>query len=727
MDPAVSRVAPLDRLAYRRAEMTSDLTSALSSLRTHDGSAAALAQFANRERQTRNAILIPKPSLGLALAMLTAAFAIACGGDGLQSVNPPTVGAIAIQGAVSPLERGSRVKLTAAVTDPRGRAIDVPVVWQSSRPAVASFDAQGNLTANDTGGTTIQASSLGVNSPSLQINVSWNGAAAIASAAWTQPNAATPGAVVYDSVRFVITNIQHQVVPGARVAFAVTGGGSVSPSVAVSSANGIAATQWTLGPSNGVNSITATVVDSSGKAVDWVQPQGVKLRVTSYTAMSAVDGNGQTAQILSDLPIAPSVKLVDSLGKPRAGVPITFSATGGGRVAVPTVSTGADGVASPGTWTLGDIPGTQNLVARVESGTFKLNATGTGTPIRYTPAFVALGGFSTCGLDANGVASCMGQEPQIGGGDTASKSVPTPTGTSVTLQTLAGSSTHFCGVSTDKSIFCWGVNALVDTTGKSAGLEVAPTRLPSSLVWSQVSPGASHTCGLTADQDAYCWGANVSGQLGTRGDTSPVFTPQIVYGGFKFSSIAAGANHACALTPSHDALCWGNNQFGQLGDGTGTNRVAPTLVTGAVSFQAIAGGDPWTCGISTAGKAYCWGAVEGVGTVSSPHGYDNTPVFVSLAVGSFHACALTAAGDAYCWGNNQFGQIGDSTTVSRANPTLVSGGLKFKKIAAGVAHSCGITTDGSLACWGLNLAGELGDKSTVMRLIPRFVVLGVNP
>jgi alpha-tubulin suppressor-like RCC1 family protein len=681
--------------------------------------------FASRFRLAR----LHRRWVGSAVALSTAFSVLSCGSDGLGTVTTQTVGAIAIKGAISPMERGTRLKLTAEVTDPHGRPLDVPVVWSSSNTRVASFDPQGNLTANDSGGTAISASSLGVVSPTFQINVSWDGAATIASAGWTQPNAATPGAVVYDSVHFLVMNIHNQPVGNARVAFTVTGGaGTASPAVGVTSANGLVATQWTLGSKAGLNSVSATVVDSAGQQVPWVQPfVGVKLTVTSYAAMSAVAGDQQTAQILSDLPVAPSVKLVDSLGKPRAGVPITFTATSGGRVAVPTVSTGADGVASPGTWTLGDVPGPQNLVARVESGTFKLQATGTGTPIYYDPVKIALGGFATCGLDSGGATSCMGQEPQRGGGDTVSKSVPTPTGTSVSLQTLAGSLTHFCGVATDTSIYCWGINALVDTTGHSAVLATVPTRLPSGFSWAQASPGASHTCALTIDQDAYCWGANAFGQLGTRGDTAEVFVPTIVYGGFKFATISSGANHACALTPSHDALCWGSNQVGQLGDGTLTNRVAPTLVGGGISFQAIGGGDPWTCGLSTAGKAYCWGAVQNVGTVVTPHAYDGAPVFVSLAVGGFHACALTGSGDAYCWGDNEFGQLGDSTTVNRTNPTPVAGGMKFKTISAGAAHTCGITTQGGLACWGTNVFGEIGDKTTVVRTIPRFIVLGVAP
>ena len=652
---------------------------------------------------------------------------LSCSSDG--TLTPvQKVGSITIDPPSATLERGTRQQFSAVVNDQLDRPINVPVVWQSSNENAATFDSKGVLTAVDTGATVVTASTLGFASKPVTVVVVWNGAAHIAQFGWTPPNAATPGAIVSDSIRVFVTNKSGAPVGGARVLFAVTGGGgSVSQIVTTTSSNGSAATQWTLGANPNFNSITAAVVDTTNQPLAFVGGNPVSFGVTSYAALSAVAGDHQTGQILSDLPIAPSVKLVDSLGKPRAGVPITFSATNGGRVPFPTVSTGADGVASPGTWTLGDVPGVQNLIARVESGTIRLQATSTGTPIHYTPLHVALGGFATCGLDAGGMPSCMGQEPQIGGGDAINKSTPTQVGAAVSLQSIAGSSTHFCGIATGDAISCWGINALVDTTGKNAGLATVPTQLPSALAWAQVAPGASHTCAITTSQDAYCWGSNQLGQLGTRGDTTSRFAPTAVFGGFKFSAIAAGLNHACALTVSHDALCWGSNQFGQLGDGTGIDRVAPTLVAGGLSFQAIGGGDPWTCGLTTSGQAYCWGAVQGIGAVAIPHQYVGAPVFVSLAVGSGHACALTGDGSAYCWGNNQFGQLGDSTNVSRTDPTPVAGGLKFKSIFAGVAHTCGLSTDGSLACWGDNLAGELGEKTVATQSVPRFVILGITP
>ena len=677
-----------------------------------------------------------KRSLAIAGALFCAVSWMAgCGGSGEGSIIPPQeVGVILINNGPSlALERGSSIVLKATVYDIHGQILNVPVAWSSSDERAAHFEAGGKLVAGDSGSAQITASSLGKQSQAMGVQVVWNGPAKLDRFQWTAPNAATPTGVVGDSVRVRVTNPKGFNVGNAKVAFAVTaGGGSVSPAKATTDANGLAAARWTLGPQKGLNSITVTVLDQDEKPVTWVDSSPMKFSVTSYDALTAVDGDGQTAQILSALPVIPSVRLVDSLGKPRVGIPLTFTATLGGRVSLTVVSTGSNGVASPGTWTLGDIPGQQKLVVTVESARLELKASATGTPIHYKPASSLIAsGFVTCALDADGLASCMGQEPQVGDGDTLSKFTPTKTAGSIHFKSLAPGHvtsipTHNCGISSDNAIYCWGANALVDTSGKTNSSTI-PARLGSDFVWAQVSPGGAHNCAVTQDGIAYCWGVNSIGQLGIRSDTAVIFKPAPVYGDFRFLSVASGASHTCGLTLDRTALCWGNNSFGQLGDGGTTARLAPTLVGGGITFQSIAVGDPWSCGLSTSGKAYCWGGVEGFGITTSPHLYADAPTFTSMTVGSLHACALSGDGQAFCWGNNQFGQLGDSSVVSRANPTAVAGGLRFTSLAAGVAHTCGITTDGSVACWGSNLAGELGDKNAAIRITPRYVVLGVTP
>lgn len=666
-----------------------------------------------------------------------------CGGDSGFPGEPSDstkVNSISINGGSFELEVGTRKSMSATVKDNHGDTLTVPLVWRSSVESVATFDANGRLTAVDTGVTTVTATSLGITSAPIAVHVIWLGAANIATFQWTPPASATPSALVYDSVRVRVTNRFGAPVPGAQVKFTVTaGGGVVSVTKTTTGPTGVAATRWTLGSALGVNTLTATVVNDDDQLVARVVDNPIKFSITSYKALSVVDGNAQTAQLLEPLPVAPSILLVDSAGKPRVGIPVTFVATSGGSVASPTVSTGANGVASPGIWTLGDIPGDQMLIARVEAAEIRLHATGTGTPIHYTPASVVAGGFSSCGIETDQLVSCWGQQPSVGNGGSTPVSVPTPTSGALHFKWLAGGITvisqnvfsgHFCGVTVESSVYCWGVNPIVNGSGTLSSLD-KPTRLASQLSWSQISPGSKHACGLTSEQTAYCFGSNLNGQLGNRStDTSFTATPSEVYGGFKFASISAGTSHACGVTVDHAGLCWGRNQFSQLGDATSNDRNSPTAVSGGIAFQTIGAGDVWTCGLSTAGKVYCWGAVEGLTQMNTPHLYTSAPVFTSLSVGVAHACALTGDGTPYCWGNNQFGQLGDSTLVARTEPTLVAGGFKFKSISAGALHTCAQTLDGSVVCWGANTNGELGAKPSVsgpLRLVPRYIVLGVTP
>src|SRR5262249_50232822 len=153
---------------------------------------------------------------------------------------------------------------------------------------------------------------------------------------FTAPNAVTPGAVFGDSVRIVVTNLAGGATADALVRFSTTGGGTVSSSVVKTGANGLAAVQWTFGATAGANVLTAPVVKAdSATIVPWVKDNPVTLCVTTYAALAVVRGDAQTGQLLSALPTAPAVKLVDASGNPRAGVPITFTATANGKVASP--------------------------------------------------------------------------------------------------------------------------------------------------------------------------------------------------------------------------------------------------------------------------------------------------------------------------------------------------------------------------------------------------------
>jgi len=185
------------------------------------------------------------------------------------------------------------------------------------------------------------------------------------------------------------------------------------------------------------------------------------------------------------------------------------------------------------------------------------------------------------------------------------------------------------------------------------------------------------------------------------------------------------------VTTSGAAYCWGSNAFGQLGDGTTTQRLVPTPVAGGLTFTAVSAGWWHTCGITTSGAAYCWGNNGFLGDGTNTGRLVPTPVaggltFTTLSAGPGETCGVTTSGAAYCWGYNAFGQLGDGTTANRLIPTPVAGGLTFTAVSAGVevetGHACGVTPGGAAYCWGAsNGAGALGDGTTTDRLVPTLV------
>lgn len=254
-----------------------------------------------------------------------------------------------------------------------------------------------------------------------------------------------------------------------------------------------------------------------------------------------------------------------------------------------------------------------------------------------------------------------------------------------------------------------------------------------------VAAGLSHTCVIEASGAARCWGNNYAGQLGNAAGNEIFTNPVNVQGGLRFRSLTAGDNLTCGITVEGDALCWGWNTWGEVGDGSKIDRRIPASVAlpYSVSLSAISASSGFACGLTTAGMALCWGnnyhGQLGNGTSGSASS-SSLPIQVGTAsglaltavvTGQTHACALSSQGVGWCWGNNASGQLGNGrsgdTTTFRSTPVAVHmpTGVAFTAITAGQDHTCAITQSATIYCWGANAYGQLGTGSGIVaRTVP---------
>lgn len=344
------------------------------------------------------------------------------------------------------------------------------------------------------------------------------------------------------------------------------------------------------------------------------------------------------------------------------------------------------------------------------------------------------GADTTCALTDAGVVFCWGAGP-LGNGTISADFEPVPVGgLDEAVMELAVGYTHSCVRTVAGKIYCWGNNHFGQVGGGDPTHEPSPVALP--MMAGQVAElvaGGGYTCARTVERTVACWGLNDWGQLGNG---ALLHRPQPVYGlDEEITAVQSGFLHTCALSVTKAIYCWGMNDHSQLGDGTALDRAQPVKVRGGdLRFTAMAVGGSHTCALSEEKAFFCWGKNDqgqlGNGdliglpypvNVAPPPPY---PPFVEISAGGAHTCAVTDTGELYCWGDNRDGQLGDGTTEHRLSPTQVPNLAEaISAVAAGGVNTCALSATGKLYCWGNNLYGQLGDGTTISRTIPIQVPL----
>jgi alpha-tubulin suppressor-like RCC1 family protein len=434
---------------------------------------------------------------------------------------------------------------------------------------------------------------------------------------------AAPGSSTPIAPSVKVTDAATNPVSGVAVTFAVaSGGGSVTGASQSTDASGIATVgSWTLGPTAGTNTLTAT---SAG----------------------------------------------------LTGSPVTFTATGeapsGGSPELAAGDFHTCGLTGPGAaycWGL-------NVVGQLGDGSLTSSSLPVTVAGDLTFGAINTGYAHTCGVTLSGTAYCWGLNDAGQLGDGTGTNSPTPVAVSGGLNFTdivpanGIGSPYTCGLTSSGAAYCWGASGVGGLgNGSAAAQSSIPVPVSGGHTFTAIDVNGGHGCGLTSAGAAYCWGLNSEGQVGSGSTDNVIPVPAAVSGGLNFSSIAVGGVHTCGLINSGAAYCWGSNDGGQLGDGSLTNSSVPIAVSGGQSFSSLAAGGFFTCGLTSSGVAYCWGRNDtgqlGNGSTAS----STTPIavpggfaFSALAAGSTYTCGLTSSGAAYCWGRNDTGQLGLGTT-----------------------------------------------------------------
>ena len=222
------------------------------------------------------------------------------------------------------------------------------------------------------------------------------------------------------------------------------------------------------------------------------------------------------------------------------------------------------------------------------------------------------------------------------------------------------------------------------------------------------------------------WGWNGYGQIGDGTNTNrDIAAP--VPGLAGMTQIAGMAYRSIAVKSDGTVWGWGQNSFGEIGDGTTTDRNSPVQVPGLTSVVQVGGGYYHSLAVKSDGTVWAWGDnTQGkLGDGSSYSGRSNVPVLVAgsasvtqVAGGYNFSLALQSNGSVWAWGGNEVGQLGNGTNTDSNVPVAVAGLSGVVQISAGFYHAMALKSDGTVWSWGRNAYGEVGDGSYIQRNVP---------
>lgn len=320
----------------------------------------------------------------------------------------------------------------------------------------------------------------------------------------------------------------------------------------------------------------------------------------------------------------------------------------------------------------------------------------------------------------------LGSSGQLGNNATTTALMP------VQVQGLSGVVAITAGwaqslaLKSDGTVWAWGWNGDGQLGDGTTTNRLTPVQVQGLSSVSQISTGAWHTMAMTSSGTVYAWGDNGNGELGqstapNTGSTTPIQVP-----GVTASQVSAGGAHEMAMQTTGTLTGWGYNADGELADATTTNRTSPVLIRGFGTAQPFVSagyqdtmllrddGTVWGTGQNTYGQL-------GDGSTTNRSNFVQVQQLAnvrSVAAGYYHSLAIAADKTVRAWGLNSSGQLGNNSTTNSSAPVPVQSLSNATAVGAGNADSVALKSDGTVWAWGYNGDGELGNNSTTNSSVP---------
>ncbi|MFH0888442.1 MAG: tetratricopeptide repeat protein [Planctomycetota bacterium] len=336
---------------------------------------------------------------------------------------------------------------------------------------------------------------------------------------------------------------------------------------------------------------------------------------------------------------------------------------------------------------------------------------------------LTLGGAHGVGVKTDGTLWSWGlnQSGQLGDGTNTSRNKPGQIGKDINWLSIVAGSSHTLALKSDGSLWAWGANEygqLGDGTTKNRN---SPIRIGTDTTWSVINCGLNHSIALKINGTLWTWGKNGYGALGD-GTWEHKNVPIQIGIDTNWAIIAGGSELTAVLKTDGTLWTWGCSLFGQLGDGLPNhNRNRPMQIGTDTDWAAMVSNNASITALKKNGTIWTWGNNNfgqlGDGTwidrnVPVQMGIDTDWAMIQAGGGNF--MALKSDGSLWAWGANGSGQLGIGTKTNKNIPTQVGTDKNWQTIVfAGLSNSsAAFKNDGSVWIWGANGAGQLGDGTT---------------